>query len=408
MTEKLQPPVGSISQSQLPHSLWGDATAETLRNNFTQIETVAEGILRLRKGLHFEPFQDENTQLHATFRANVYNPGKFYMQRQFGDELGVGDYEVKPDDPNFQQYFEAAEETARQDDVLLKGIQREEGKWWISSEAEKAIDDGVHELYRISEGENHVDLVNCVEQKLTDQEQASIVKVFNAVAQYTGGKIFDRISGIALVPKESFPAQTVGDYQAATGVLRINAEALRDKQDMGRYDEYFEEGQTNWFEVVLAHELGHPMDINSLQEADAHGLDRDRINWQAFGGFTNDFSSFQELAGWAAIKGGADQIFKTDWEFNAEDGLTECVPTEYAGTAPNEDFAETFAITVLGGNVSSLPIRRQKLIETVQKAQGNTQIGPKKVLLEEQDLSQGYPISKIDKVALKIVAGESH
>jgi hypothetical protein len=385
--------------------------AAEMAEPLTQFESVEQVLERLRCDLDIVPEADVDDSLPSTtYVGDELSNGRHFWHRWSGEDLPEGAKEIVQDGaPDSAILFKEAADKARENDDLLLAIAREaEGRWWTSSLAEKSVQRGIREGFRIREGRNEADILNCSEHDLTPEQQQSMAKVFGAVSTFTGGKIFDRIKGIVLAPDEDFEKRTVGKdkklksvlgiIQIENGVISINIDRiLEDKSTFERYAKYLEGIDTDLFEVTLAHELGHAMDIKSMQEVKAHDLDTERISWS----WHHDFSTFQEMAGWLAVKGGGAFATKTEWSFNGDETI-ECVPTDYGLTNPKEDFAETFAIAALGGDLSSMPERQKKLAETIQKAQGEGQIGPKLASIESIDLTLPYPPIKADKLGLRI------
>lgn len=371
----------------------------------------------VRPQLHIESFQDATERLKSELELLPHDaseePDLIYMGQKIGEDWIWGNirggYEpeeaivIDPSDPADRQVFEIASERARDNDAVIKHFAIQEGRWWVGSKAEEAVETSLIEAFRVSEGDKHLDVLNCSDQLLSDLERSSIQKVFNHVANYTGGKIFSRLSGIVLAGnKDGFKDHAAGDHQMFAGTIRLNMDVIREKSDLERYKRYFEGIETNWFEVVLAHEMGHAMDIMTFSEAEAHGLDT--AHTYGFGGITNDHSAAEVFDRWIpTVKTDAKTgLTKTQWNYKMM-MRGEAAATDYAKTTPGEDFAEAFAIASLGGDMSKLPERQKMLAKTIMNAEGDGAIGPKKVKFEklqhEKDLLQ-----KIDTATLKVIA----
>lgn len=361
-------------------------------------ETIDEATERIAKNLTFKPGEvnGKDEGLHVTQKKSEYNDD---WTGWFVAEAPPGYRALNPDDPNDAHHYENMGNFIRGQKYLMEAIAKNEGRWWSKAPTEQLIDDKLREVYRVHEGQNNVDIFNCAVNDLTPEALTSIENALNAVANYTGGKIFERVKGIVIAENDHFQEDIAGYYNFSSSTLAINIHVLQDEDhraSLGRYAKYFPDGGTNWFELVLTHELGHAMDIHKVEEADEHHINKDAYWWSGFGGMTNDFSAFDDHFGWRNTIEEVEQenggsISKNIRRMDEAEELEcrEYTPTGYARTHPKEDFAETFAIAVLNGDLSRLPQRQKLLQETIQKAHGISSIGPKKVSIESiQDINQ--------------------
>jgi hypothetical protein len=376
------------------------------------LETADQAVNRLQNSLQFIPY-DQVTEDNASNSTVTYmgskNPDGSYMWTRSFTDTPAGNYEaVNTAKSEELPIFEQAADTARQNTSLMRSLARQEGRWWLSSSAEAAVETGLQEAFRVQEGDRQIDVLNCSNERFADRDKQAIENVMNAVANFTGGKVFDRVKGIVFADQSYFKDGVAGDYQHAAGTIRINIASLANRAQLGRYTQYFEEGQTDFLEIILAHEIGHAMDIASLDEVENHNIDANTVVWSAFGGRTSDFSAMQQLPSWNpyTYKENPNSTFeKTAWAYN-DAGAIECredAPTGYATTNPQEDFAESFAIAALGGDVSKMPWREAIIGETIKKAYAEATIGPKQVSVQQIDLKNGYPLHKISAVPMKVL-----
>lgn len=369
------------------------------------VAPIEAAVKQLQKDAVFVPLTEaeaHTTELsYTTYVGSRQQNGSYAWNRHFKETPPENAIAVNPSaHAEDKPIFDYAVAQARSDESFMKALAKHEGYWWDSSKSKELVTSNLKEAFRINEGTRHMDLLNCSDDALTEAERASVEKTFNAVANFTGSKIFSRVKGVIFAPGSEFEGEVAGDIQAAAGVIRMNMDVLRKKDSLGRYKEYFADDEVNWFEVVLAHELGHAMDISSIDEADSHGISKDTVEWLGMFGMTRDFSAFQAIDEWQAHK----KDGKNHWMID-ELAETECrdyAPTNYSLNSPHEDFAETFAITALGGDVSQLPRRSEIISKTMQLAEGRSLIGPKKVELTKLDGEEGYPPKQATEVGLVV------
>lgn len=378
--------------------------SEQFSHHPNQLEAANEAIERIRETLEIQPYTSEDQDMDYVAYTRFKIGDTYTWNRQYGEPFGIEVTEVDPSASDEQaRAFADVEAVARQDGQLLRGIAKAEGRWWLDTPSESDVETKLQEVFIVKDGAKEVALLNCAETALSDEEKESTAKVFNMVSNYTSGKLYDRVKGVIMVTSEQLGDNVMGDYQAASGVLRMNIDALRAKDELGRYKEFFVEGDTSWYEIVFAHELGHAMDITNTTELEAHDIDKDQVpGWQAFGGFTTDFSGFHALNSWNPVhtEGATKLAPKTEWVYDATNQFIECAPTDYAQTDPREDFAESFAIHVLGGDVSKIPERVKQLHITIQHATGSADIGPREVHMHAMEQPNEI-IKPIDTIGLR-------
>lgn len=369
---------------------------------------LEQGVEELRRTVEFVPLTttpDEDSSLPWTDFIGTKNPdGEYIWSRSFAEPENPDAVLVDPlTHIEDQPIFAHASEQARSNDFLMIGTARQKDYWWDTKNSRELVQNRLKEVYRISEGDNKLDILNCSEENLSQEEQQSLVNVFNAVANYTGNKVFSRVRGIVLAPGDQFENNAAGDHQASVGVVRVNMDVIRNKAELGRYGEYFKEGQTNWLELVTAHEIGHAMDISSIAEIEQHGIDiTSNPDVMSFHGHTRDIPAFSRISQWTPL--GKNENGEMQWQLDELEEAAEAeeAPTPYARLNPSEDFAECFAIEALGGDLSDRPLRAQLLKETVRIAEGAQAVGPKKVSLERVDTSERYPAKEQVKVGLRV------
>lgn len=404
MSEQIATAVSSVGQ---------ETTQEA---QLIKLEPLSDVIERLKQTVEFVPAADLPDDAPKTgFMISEYEQGDSFWNRVYSESVSPGSTEIIPSqDEESATLFDETVARARKDQMLFKGVAAQEGRWWLGSPtAEPRVEAGINEIYSITEGDRQVDLLNCTEREMTEIETASIERVISAVSTLTGGKIFDRIKGIMLVPDEdlghksvsysSEPLRIMGDFNYGTGIVRINLDYASSTELQERVQKYFEPGSLSALEFILAHELGHAMDVRTIEEVDAHGISKEDREWSSIGDVTKDFSSFQQLAGWVVTKklvDGATDKKEEVWTYD-DTRSTECVPTNYGSTDPKEDFAESFAIVTLGGDISDLPDRYKQIAKTIHTLEGTQEIGPKLAKVEKVD-PENFLKNRITKVGLNV------
>lgn len=375
------------------------------------LESRAAALNRLRHTVGVNPAMDdlEPGALHLAVDLRIDSDGedKFYASSAVPTVL------IDPSRSQEERLlFSRAQSYMWEEPIFENALLQADGRWWAGTRSEKAVDNDLLEVMMAGDSAHQLDVLNCSSEILSPEEAQSIEAVLSAVASYTGSKIFDRVSGIVFIDDkhtQRSPEQVeddkhiIGSYQNAYGVITINLSYIRQHayQLIDRYKTYFEGTSVDLLQVVLAHELGHAMDIRTFEELDAHHIDKSEINWGGFGGYTDDFSAFQKGLGWKnEITQDEKGWDKNNWSQMGEDICEELPPTNYA-TDPREDFAETFAVLALGGDSSELTVRQHKVADSLNSASGNTFIGPRKIELHKKNQYELYlPGGKLKKVNL--------
>ena len=224
------------------------------------------------------------------------------------------------------------------------------------------------EEYKIRSSEKETDLLNFTNQELSPEELIEIADALNAIATYTGGKIFDRVPGIVLASSDSFQEGAAGSFSPYFPAVMVNMDAMRNPPD-DSYSAFtvsrFPGRKVTILQFILAHEYGHSMDLNYITEVEAHGINKDEANpdWMGYGNKTGSFCAFKHSLQPASDERGLSR--------RAREG------------GPEEDFAESFAIASLGGEVRLMPDRYIKLAKTIKLAEGEQFIGPHKVEIKK-------------------------
>ncbi len=225
------------------------------------------------------------------------------------------------------------------------------------------------EAYKLASFGKETALLNFTNTPLTREELKEITDALSAVAVFSGGKIFDRIFGIVLAPRESFihkpgSLPTAGDFNHAEPIVMINIDDMR-RDASEEYLHFLANKFPDWKKIspiqyVIAHECGHALDLGRVSEVDRHGINKDSANpnWSAFGDITKSFCAFKDVE-------------KPDSK--------EHRPSLRAENGPEEDFAEAFAQLALGRRAEDLPSRYRIIVKTISKARGESVIGPHKV-----------------------------
>ncbi|MBL8159078.1 hypothetical protein JNJ66_01340 [Candidatus Saccharibacteria bacterium] len=209
---------------------------------------------------------------------------------------------------------------------------------------------------------------NLTGRLLSTDERLAIEGACHTVAAFTRERIVQRLEGIDLVDMGE-ALQWGGTYNPYSRVVRVNLAGLRrlKKPDLGDYAPYFTgRPGVSLFDLTLAHEMAHAMDIGTLAEAVSLGIDIKHHAWFAINGRTNSFSYFQQGLGWRHRVIGDGKLAHNTWRLEEKDKAL--APTRFAAEMPHEDFAETFAIMALGGDTSMFTNRAQLLRSLIQPA----------------------------------------
>ncbi|MEK7095971.1 MAG: hypothetical protein AAB896_01630 [Patescibacteria group bacterium] len=232
-----------------------------------------------------------------------------------------------------------------------------ERSWILKEKAKKPL----KEKYSLKSSQKSTDLLNFTDQTLTGSEITEITEAVSAVATLTGGAIFNRTNGIALVSKDGMEPGTAGSFNPYDPAVLINMDSVRQppNDSYGLFAAKIYPGKKiTMVQHILAHEYGHSMDLTYLSELEAHGIDQSRVE-----------------TGWGD-KTGEMCVFKDSFSPEAN----EAGPTRRAREAgEKEDFAESFAIVALGGDISAIPSRYQAIANTIKLAEGGAFIGPHKM-----------------------------
>lgn len=200
--------------------------------------------------------------------------------------------------------------------------------------------------------------------ELTPQEVDSIKRTLDRAVALTKGKIIERVRLIACGPSAAFrdsaptgkPGHKItGGAQANKRRLLLNIDDLRTNYpDFAEINQRWFDSSVSQLEFVLAHELAHPIDFNTQQDLinNGHSGNKDDIPGQTDEDRMNVLAAF-------------------NWPVPLPS--VEPPPTKRARANPREDFAESFAIICLGGRTEGLKYRLDRILKTIQNAQGSEQ-----------------------------------
>lgn len=256
-------------------------------------------------------------------------------------------------------------------------------RWWDTSYKGLGdkVNEGVTDALQISDGERALNVLNLCDQSLNEEEVADLQTAFQAVITLTQGKILDRVRGVALLPDDSFKPSDAGGFSKHGRILALNMDSIRsglaylktNPHVQTRYDRYFKNKNVSFMTMLIAHELGHAMDILEVDEAERSGVDPAK----AAGRMANQLSGvsyFQSQFGWKNYATEQREFDKEEhWRIDDTEAI-ECREfplTSYARTSPEEDYAEAFAVTALGGDMDSAPQRQRVVMQSIQNANGN-------------------------------------
>jgi hypothetical protein len=230
-------------------------------------------------------------------------------------------------------------------------------RWWdtdvqygLRADAEKGVSDAL----RLHIGNDSIEVANLTSEKLTEDERKEVIETIERVNAFTGGRLLENTRGIALRDNDQFPEGTDGTHSTYGRFISANLGSMREHPEAApRYGDYFGDTPPSRLQTILAHELGHAMDL-------------------IYGQY-----HFDDKFGWEKI----EDRDNYDRELDCV-GLDENVTT-YGNVSPAEDFAELFAIMALGGDVSKLPNKAQAMIEYIQSHRTEGFIGPQRAKVEE-------------------------
>jgi hypothetical protein len=381
-------------------------------------EPFEVAIQRVRMETPIVPQTDENAMeegvLNAYVIASRQENGNYQWSTRFWRPVDEGVWADPQSNPEDEPVFQMASDHLRSDDFAMTNITRTSERWWEGTNMAEPVNERLREAFTVSSGEKNLDILNCSTLELTEQEQKSLQTTLQHLASFTGNKIFDRVSGVILAEEGDFEEGTGGAYNFGDRIIRINMGFIRGQEGKlhPRYKKYFSEdsGITN-MEVFIAHEFGHSMDINTLSEADAHFIDKSTYQWTGMGDRSNSFSAFDDKFGWEhtverpvgqAWGGQTHHMIDPAQEVESRENS----PTTYGTSSPKEDFAESFAIAALGGDVAAFPARYKVIAESLPRAEGEVLVGPQMVTMKKYEpAADGVyrPDARVKALALRVL-----
>lgn len=324
---------------------------------------------------------DEGT-LYLQLQGVKRSDGSSWFSKQFTppDISRVADFSTNEQQSLFQEVVDYVQNDPHVRDKLLAA----DGRPWVFSRAHTSAELSLREVFTIEDGSEQLDCINCTDENLSDDELAHIKSTIASVNAFTGGRLLARLGCVVFDRKERFKEGIIGGMELSGSTLSINLDKLRENVRLGtplnkRYQEYFPNGGVDDIDVILAHELGHAVDISTTEEVESYGI---RPNDQLYMG-PRSVSAFQSGLGWVnhPVKGDGGYVEQDSWEFTGNDELVcpENLPTSYAAHGPREDFAETFAILALNGDRRQLQARYGLIVEHIKKMSKQGFTGPQKI-----------------------------
>lgn len=256
---------------------------------------------------------------------------------------------------------QAAREFRSLDEPIAKSV-----RWWGVDghhDMREDVQENVIEVFRISNGDASIDILNLSDEPLSEDEYSKLEDTLRRVDAYTGGRIFGEMKGIAFRKSDRFGEGMAGEYAVAHRFASINIDDIRAKHDepQARYAQYFPGTNLSRFQITLAHELGHGVDVRGFMMQDPNQ------------------SHFNGKLGWENVDAPYD-------DNKPQECPADLQPiTDYAGNSPSEDFAETFAIIVMGGDRSQFPERAKVMDDYIRSHQSESRVGPGKITGEQLD-----------------------
>lgn len=315
---------------------------------------------------------------------------------------------------DYARAYEAGVEAFHKQINKYSGLLDADGFWWnYSLQAKAAVEKNLRQVHRISANENHsdrsftMDIMNATDADLSEEEIGRLERTMQAVSTFTRGKIFDRVMGIVLCADEFFIDHSLGGFNPFSGVMRLNFDEFRDNADAlpPRYARYFKgRKDVGVLEITLAHEFGHGMGIRNLGEAAVRGIDINTYAGYSIAGISDEYSYFDTLPGWehTVIEEG-DGESRTVWRFNETVGLEygEMPPTTYAWTKPREDEGESFGITALNADTSTMRGRAKAAHDMVDLTPA-AELGPHTIAIEQVQSEGVFVPGKLQAIKLAV------
>jgi hypothetical protein len=248
--------------------------------------------------------------------------------------------------------------------LVAESEMTDQNPWWQTNRLiEARVKTPPSEVYRILTSDGAVDLVNFTQEVVSDEELREISETLRMAIGFTKGKILDRIIGIALLPEEAYRdptgknkvngrPNTAGDLNRMNPIVNLNMDAIRNPID-DSFQPFIEKripgrGVT-MLQQVFAHECGHAMDLTYVDEIERQAINTSRMNL-AINGRTKEFTAFED---------------PDPSVYVLEPSLSSRARVNAA-----EDFAETFALAVLGADMSSVPQKMRRIEEVIAYANG--------------------------------------
>ena len=364
-----------------------------------QVESLAESVERLKATSRLELVEPEDS---PDFQYHNYSSNEDGRKWMITWSQPDGTRMLDPTSAKDVMLFNDANIAAVNDTTIVNSLAKK-ARWWETpyKKLDEKVAEGVKERIVVEDGLHSLELFNLHESLLTAKEITNFEQAMAAVVQLSQGKAMDRIKGIVILGADNFPEGVAGSFGSSNRVMTVNLDALRDDQTYidehpeisTRYDRFFKGALPSQIEITLAHELGHALDIHTKGEADKLGLDKTSATNGA-GQEVQGISAFQNDFGWQLHHvEQRDFDRKNTWKIDdAEAAESRELPlTSYAATAPGEDFAETFAIMALGGDLSSAPTRVRKIHETIAAVEGDYAV--RDLTIKHYDAATSDPIT---------------
>lgn len=304
----------------------------------------------------------------------------FYVNRADGLQSPCDSTPPEPHEADIVVGLAATE--LRQNDYYYQKIVEHDGYWWENNSLD-AIDvpSTLREVWQVkAEGDGDsrtLDILNCGPDVLDAAEQQAIIEAVQAISDFTNGKLYDRLKGVIFVGDDVLNEGEAARYNDLSKVLMVSLNEVRAFKGVvpNRYRHYFKDGDEQLvMKIILAHEIGHAFDVRSLAEAQRQGVNVHARPYIVQGGRIFLCSAFDELPGWQATTHRGEFLTTLQWHLDDAGALelNEYPANGYAATQPGEDLAESFAIAVLGGDTSRIPVRVNMLRRIVSAAEART------------------------------------
>lgn len=177
------------------------------------------------------------------------------------------------------------------------------------------------EAYELSSADQsrRTAVLNYTDGPLNEAELKQVITAFSQASEFTGGKIYNRLRAIAMVPSGVLKPKDAGAY-SQKGYMLLNVEGYRSPKVEPSFAEFatrqFPGVEVKPLQYIALHEMGHAFQDGYPEAITVH----------------------------------------------------EPVLTDRGRESLTEDLADVFARCALGGDISQIPVKSEAVVEAVQIA----------------------------------------